>query len=58
MWAFLRLVSAFCEIIADEKIVKLIDGIADSYKTLFGILISVSIMFIVGVTVVLKMTNI
>ncbi len=58
MWALIKIVSALCEIIADEKIVKLFDAIGDSYKTLFGILISVSVMFIVGITIVLRMTNI
>lgn len=58
MWALIKILSALCEIIADEKIVKLFDAIGDSYKTLFGILISVSVMFIVGITIVLRMTNI
>ncbi len=58
MWALIRLIAALCETVADNKIVKLFDAIADSYKILFGILISVSIMFIVGITVVLKMTSI
>lgn len=58
MWALIKILSALCEIIADEKIVKLFDAIGDSYKTLFGILISVSVMFIVGITLVLRITNI
>ena len=57
MWALIRLVSALCEVIADEKIVKLLDNIGDSYKILFGILVSVSVMFIVGITIVIRMTN-
>lgn len=58
MWALIKILSALCEIIADEKIVKLLDAISDSYKTLFGILISVSVMFIVGITIVLRITNV
>jgi stage III sporulation protein AE len=58
MWALMRLLAAFCETIADEKIVKLFDTISDSYKLLFGILVSVSIMFIVGITIVLRITNV
>jgi len=58
MWALMRFLAALCETIADEKIVKLIDSIADSYKLLFGILISVSVMFIVGTTIVLRLTNV
>ena len=58
MWALIKILSALCEIIADEKVVNLFDAIGDSYKTLFGILISVSVMFIVGITLVLRITNI
>jgi stage III sporulation protein AE len=58
MWALMRLLAALCETIADEKIVKLFDTISDSYKLLFGILVSVSIMFIVGITIVLRITNV
>lgn len=57
MWALIKILSALCEIIADEKVVKLLDAIGDSYKTLFGILVSVSVMFIVGITIVLRMTS-
>ncbi len=42
---------------ADEKIVKLIAQISDSYKILLAILFSVSSMFMIGVTLVLKITN-
>ena len=57
LWVSFKLTSAVCEIIADEKIVKLIENIADSYKILLAILISMSIMFIVGITIVIKVTN-
>lgn len=52
-----KLTSAVCEIVADNKIIKLIDQIADGYKILLAILVSVSIMFIVGITIVIKITN-
>lgn len=52
-----KITSAACEIVADTKIVKLIDNIADSYKILLAILISMSIMFIIGITIVIKITN-
>lgn len=58
MWALIKILAALCETIADEKIIKLFDALADSYKVLFGILISVSVMFIVGITIVLRITNI
>ena len=52
-----KITSAVCEIVAEPKIVKLIDNIADSYKILLAMLISMSIMFIVGITIVIKITN-
>ena len=58
MWFLLRLTACVCETIADSKIVKLLNEISDSYKLLFGILIACSIMFIIGITIVLRMTNI
>lgn len=57
LWFVFKLTSAACEIVADEKIVKLIDQISDSYKILLSILVSVSIMFIIGITIVIKITN-
>lgn len=57
LWLSFKLTSAVCEVVADNKIVKLIDNIADSYKILLGILIAVSVMFIIGITLVIKMTN-
>ena len=57
LWLSFQLTSALCEAVADAKIVKLISQIADSYKILLAILFSVSVMFIVGITLVLKITN-
>ena len=58
MWFLLRLTASICETIADVKIIRLLSGISDSYKLLFGILISCSIMFVIGITIVLRITNI
>ena len=58
MWFLLRLTASVCETIADNKIVKLLADISDSYKLLFGMLISCSIMFMIGITIVLRMTNV
>lgn len=58
MWFLLKLTSGLCETIADPKIVKLLNEVSDSYKLLFGILISCSIMFLIGITIVLRMTNV
>ena len=52
-----HLTSAVCEIVGDEKIVKLISQVSDSYKVLIAILLSVSVMFIIGITLVIKITN-
>ena len=57
LWISFYILSGICEIVADEKIVKLIAQISDSYKILLAILFSVSCMFIVGITIVLKITN-
>ncbi len=57
LWLSFKMTSAVCEVVADEKIIKLMDQMADSYKILLAILISVSVMFIIGITIVLKITN-
>lgn len=57
LWLSFKMTSAISEVIADKKIVKLIDQLADSYKILLAILFSVSIMFIIGITIVIKVTN-
>lgn len=57
LWISFQLTSALCEAVADGKIVKLISQIADGYKILSAILFSVSVMFIIGITLVLKITN-
>ena len=58
LWIIIKMIAAICEIIADDSIVKLFDEIADSYKVLFGILVSVSAMLIIGITLILRMTSI
>lgn len=52
-----KLTSSVGAIVADSKIVKLISEIADTYKILLAILFAVSIMFIIGITLVLKISN-
>ena len=51
------LCSALCQPIADGKIVKLLAHIGDTYKLLLAILCSVSVMLIIGITIVIKMSN-
>ena len=49
--------SAICEPIADEKIVKLLAQMGDTFKVLLAILCSLSVMLIVGTTLVMKISN-
>lgn len=51
------LTSALCQPIADEKIVSLLGQIGDTFKILLAILISVSVMLLIGVTLVIKISN-
>ena len=57
LWISFKLTSAVCELVADSQIVKLMDNIGDSYKILLAILISIAIMFVIGITIVIKITN-
>ena len=49
--------SAIIEPLADEKIVKLLDEFSGVFKLLLAILCSVSVLLIVGVTLVVKISN-
>ena len=49
--------SAICEPIADKKITDLLSQLGDTYKTLLAIMCSVSVMLIIGITLVIKITN-
>ena len=52
-----KLVASVGEVIADAKIVKLIEQIADVFKILLGILTAISFMVIIGTTLLIKMSN-
>lgn len=52
-----KLTSAISEPIADGKIVKLLDQIGDIFKILLAILTSLSVLVIVGTTLVIKISN-
>lgn len=52
-----KLTAAVCEPIADDKIVKLLDHMGDTFKILLAIMCSISIMLIIGLTIVIKVTN-
>lgn len=49
--------SAICEPIADEKIISLLSQIGDTFKMLLAMLVTVSVMLIIGVTLVIKISN-
>ena len=50
------LASSLCEVIADKKIVKIIEQMGDTFKILFGIISSMSLMMIIGITVIMKIS--
>ena len=52
-----KLTSAVSEPIADGKIVKLLDQIGDIFKILLAILTSLSVLVIVGTTLLIKISN-
>ena len=57
LMALYYLAGAVCQPIADERIVKLLDQMGDTFKMLLAIMCSVSVMLIVGTTLVIKITN-
>ncbi len=52
-----HLTAALCEPIADDKIVGLIAQMADTFKILLAILCSISVMLIIGITLVINISN-
>lgn len=49
--------SCVCQPIADEKTVSLLDSIGDTFKILLAILFCITVMLIVGLTIVIKVSN-
>ena len=49
--------SAICEPIADTKVINLLDQMGDTFKVLFALVCSMSVMMIIGITLVLKISN-
>lgn len=52
-----NLASGIIEPIADEKIVKLLEEMGGIFKLLLGIICALSVMLIIGVTLVIKISN-
>lgn len=51
------ILSSVIEPIADKKIVNLLDEMAGIFKLLLGVMCSVSVLLIIGVTLVIKISN-
>lgn len=49
--------AALCQPIADGKIIKLLGHMGDTFKLLLGVLCSVSVMLIIGVTLIVRISN-
>lgn len=52
-----NLAAAIIEPVSDEKIVKLLEEMGETFKLLFAILCSLSVMLIIGVTLIVKISN-
>jgi len=52
-----KLVASVSGVVADSKIVKLLDQISDIFRILLAILVAVSFMVIIGTTLLIKMSN-
>lgn len=57
LMAIYYLGAAVCQPIADGKIISLLEQMGDTFKVLLGILCSVSVMFMIGVTLVINISN-
>ena len=52
-----HLTAAICEPIADSKVISLISQMGDTFKILLAILCAISVMMIIGVTLVINISN-
>lgn len=53
-----HILSAICQPIADKKIIDIIEQMRDTFKVLLAMVCSISIMLMIGVTIVIKISNI
>lgn len=49
--------AALCQPIADKKIIKLLEQMGDTFKIFLAIMCSVSVMLIIGVTLIINISN-
>ena len=52
-----HLAAAACQPVADSKIVSLLSQMGDTFKVLLAIMFSVSVLLMIGITLVLKISN-
>ncbi len=52
-----NLTAALSEPIADKKIVSVLTQIGDTFKVLLGMVCTISVMLMIGLTLVIKITN-
>ena len=52
-----HLAAAACQPVADNKIVSLLSQMGDTFKVLLAIMFSVSVLLMIGITLVLKISN-
>ena len=57
LMAMYYLGEALCQPIADEKIIKLLEQMGDTFKIFLAIMCSVSVMLVVGVTLIINISN-
>lgn len=57
MMAMYYLCSALCQPIADSKVTKLLSHIGDTYKMLLAVMSSISVMLIICLTVIIKISG-
>lgn len=57
LMAIYYLGAALCQPIADGKIIQLLEQMGDTFKVLLAIMCSISVMFIIGTTLVINISN-
>ncbi len=49
--------AAICQPVVDKKIIKLLNNVGDVFKLFLAIMASVSVMLIIGITMVIKISG-
>ncbi len=56
MWMY-KLAAALCQPIAEDNVVSVLEHMGDTFKILFAIVCSVSVMLMIGITLVIRISN-